>query len=517
MVKESKSRKNVVETAFIMALLTLVSKVIGFLREMAMATFFGTSFVVDAYVMAIAIPGILFAALLASIATAYMPLLSERIEKSGRDAGDIFTSQIIRILLAVSAVVFILGLAFSNELVSVFAPGFKGETVALTSFFLKITFSYLIFTSITGILDSFLQYHNTFIPQILFGYVQNIILIVVIIVSSYTSYYFLAFGMLIAYIFRFIAISFLAKSIGYNYSRNRENFRNTIKKIMALGIPVFIGSGMGQINVFVDKALASGLPEGSIAALNYANILNTLVMGLSVTVLATIIYPKLTRAIAQEQFSQFGIIMQKGLAIAVMIALPFSLGSMIYSEEIVQIVFERGAFDISATSLTAGAYFFYSIGIVFKSVNLLIVRGFYALHDMKTPMLIAGVGVAVNITLNLILIDSMAHMGLALSTSIAASTSSVLLIITFNIKNKKLANLVSPKKYVKIILVALISIGISKLVFELLINSFWMPRIIYLCIAVFVAACIYWLLLKVLKIEEIELVEVLFKKKKKTE
>lgn len=512
MGRESRLKNNIVQTAFLMALLTLGSKALGFLREMAMATFFGANYVVDAYVMSQAVPGILFAALFASIATAYMPLLSEKIEKEGERAGDILTSQIIRILLVFSIGVSIFGVVFSDGLVSIFAPGFSGETANLTSFFLKVTFSYVIFSSVTGILDNFLQYKSTFIPQILAGYGQNIVLVAVIIISAYTTYYFLAFGMLIAYIVRFSITAILAKSRGFRYSRSGENLKGTIKKISILGIPVFIGSGMQQINIFVDKSLASGLPEGSMAALNYAGILNALIMSLSITILTTIIYPRLTRASAQDQLFQFSQIMQKGLVLVVIIALPFSLGAIVYSGDVVQIVFERGAFDNNATILTTGAYLYYSLGLVFMAINDLMFRGYYALHDMKTPMIFAGIGVAINITLNLLLIGSMAHEGLALATSVAAMVNSILLIMGFKRKGKDLNFLESPCKYGKIVIAAFISVGLSKLVHVLLITSIWMPRMLYLGLAVFVAVVVYWLLLKALKIEEIDLVKGLFKR-----
>ena len=318
--------------------------------------------------------------------------------------------------------------------------------------------------------------------------------------------------MLIAYVVRFIITAFIAKSRGFRYNRSGKDLKKTIKKIAVLGIPVFIGSGMGQINLFVDKSLASGLPEGSIAALNYAGILNGLIMSLSISILTTIIYPRLARASAQDHLVHFSQIMQKGLVLVIMIALPFSLGAIIYSGDLVQIVFERGAFDISATSLTAGAYLFYSVGLVFMAVNDLMFRGYYALHDMKTPMIFAGIGVAVNIALNLLLIGSMAHEGLALATSMAAMVNSILLVIGFRRKGKELNFLESPKKYGKIVLSAFVSVGLSKLVHVILVMNVWMPRMLYLGIAVFVAVCAYWLLLKAFKIEEIDLVKGLFKR-----
>ncbi len=505
-------KNNVIQTAFWMALLTLGSKVLGFVREMAMASFFGANYVVDAYVMSQAVPGILFAGLLGAIATAYMPLFSKSVEGKGEEWGYILTSQIMRILLVFSGVASILGIIFSNVLISIFAPGFVGETASLANFFLRVTFSYIAFSSIAGILDNFLQYKGTFIPQILVGYAQNIILISVIVISAFTTHYFLAFGMLIAYGVRLVIFGFLARSRGFRYSRSGENLKETVKKISLLGIPVFIGSGMQQINIFVDKSLASGLPEGSMAALNYASILNTLIMALSITVLTTIIYPKLNRASAREEMEQFGSLMQRGLVLVVMIGLPFSLGAIVYSSEMVQVVFERGAFDVSATALTTTAYLFYSVGLTFMAINDLMLRGYYALHDMRTPMIFAGISVGINIVLNLLLIGPMAHGGLALATSIAALTNSILLVTGFRRKNLSV-HLVKPLgKYGKIVLSSFVAVGASKGVHYLLLQGIWMPRMLYLGISVMVAVGVYWLLLKLLRVEEIDLVKGLFQK-----
>lgn len=511
-MSQDKWKRNVIQTAFWMAILTLASKGLGFLREMAMASFFGTSYVVDAYVMSQAIPGILFAAFFTAIATAYMPLLSERMEGSGEEAGWSFTSQVIRILLVFSGVSALFGILFSDALVSFFAPGFEGETAQLTGFFLRITFSYIIFSSAAGIWDHYLQYKGTFIPQILVGYVHNVVMISVIVISAFTTYYFLAFGALIAYGLRLLVLGILARRKGFRYQRRGQDVKATIKKITILGIPVFVGSQIQQINIFVDKSLASGLQEGSMAALNYASILNVLIMSLTITVLTTLIYPRLNRASARDEMGEFGSLMQRGLVMVVLVALPFSLGAMVYSSEMVQVVYERGAFDVSATSLTTLAYFYYSIGLVFMSINDLMLRGYYALHDMKTPMIFAGISVGVNIVLNLLLVGPMAHGGLALATSIAAMVNSVLLVTGFRRKGLEVPLVADKGKYVKIIGASFVSVGLSKGLFELLIASIWMPRMLYLGASVLAAVGIYWALLKLLRVEEINLIKRLFQR-----
>ena len=253
--------KTIAKTAFWMVVFILISKCLGFVREMVMAGFFGASYITDAYIMANAIPGILFGGIFSSIATAYMPVFSRIKENVGEKKGDMFTSEIVNLLLIISIVSGIFGIIFSKQIVGVFASGFTGETALLTSIFLKISFMYVIFFSITAIFESYLQYKGIFIPQIAAGFSQNIVIIAVITISAFTSYYFLAIGYLLGNFVRFMIMLIIAKKKGYKYNF-RLTYDNTINKILILAVPVFIGSAMNQISTFVDKTLASGLPEG---------------------------------------------------------------------------------------------------------------------------------------------------------------------------------------------------------------------------------------------------------------
>jgi len=501
------------QTAVLMALLTLISKLLGFVREMIMAAFFGTSYITDAYVMAQAVPGIIFAGIFGAVGTAYMPMLAEKIEKQGDEAGNRFTSQAINIVLVVSLCASIIGLVFSDQVTAIFASGFEGETAKLTSFFIKVTFSYTLFSAVQGILDSFLQYKRTFLPQIIIGYAQNIIMIAVIILSAVTSHYFLVFGLLFAYIVKLILYVPLVWKRGMKYHASMKGAKNTIKQISLLAVPVFIGSSISQINIFVDKTLASGLAEGSVSALNYASLLNNLVMGLTISILTVIIYPRLAQANSLNDHHKFSEMSQKGFTIIFMIALPFSLGAMCYSGQIVQIVYERGAFDPMATAMTGTAYLFYAGGLLFMALNEYMVRIYYSMHNMRTPMTFGCVCVIINIVLNLILVRSMAHNGLALATSIAAFSNTTMLFWDLRRKYNHLTLLPSIKKLIKIIVAAGISVGLSYLVYALMTNLIWMPRMIYLAVVVLLAMVIYIFLLKRFGIEDINILKTLIIRK----
>lgn len=500
------------QTAVIIAILTLGSKLLGFVRELVMAGFFGTSYIVDAYVMSQSIPSILFGGIFGAVTTSYMPLLSEKMAKGGQKECNLFTSKVLTILFVASGVSAIVGMFFSDQLTHVFANGFTGETAELTSGFLKVTFTYVMFTATAGIFEAYLRYNDVFISQVVVGYTQNIIVIITIIVSGHIGYQYLALGLLIAYIIRLTLIWALAKGKSFRFSFDRRETGEVIKQIARLALPVFIGSSVSQINLFVDKYLASALPEGSVSALNYATILNNMVMGFTVTIITTMIYPRMTRAGAENDEERFNMLIQKGLNLIIIISLPFALGAVMYHEQIVQVIFERGAFDSVATGLTGSAYMFYSFGMVFMALNTLLTQIYYSRQDMKTPVGCAVVSLLINIVFNLMLIDPMKHNGLALATAIANLSNTMALIIMLRQKYGEISLLESPKKVIKVVTASVISVGASVLIYDALTVSVWMPRLVYLGISVLAAVAIYLGFLKAFKIEELEFVRKIFKK-----
>ncbi|MEG1930925.1 MAG: murein biosynthesis integral membrane protein MurJ [Anaerovorax sp.] len=505
----SKLGRTAAQTAMLMAILTLISKFFGFIRELIMANFYGISYVTDAYVMANTIPSILFAGVFTAVGTAYMPVFSKITEEQGSKAGSKFTSEILNILLIVSVIAAIVGLFFSEEIVSIFAPNFPPNTAELTAFFVKVTFSYAFFTSTAAVLESYLQYRGVFLTQIVVGYVLNASIILVFVISAFTSHYYLVFGYLLGYILRAVILLIIAKRRNFEYTPT-VRIDESVKKIMIIAIPVFISSSIQQINLFVDKSLASGLPEGSVSALNYGSVLLNLITGLTITILSTILYPKLNQANSLEDYDRFSHIVETGLNLVAMVALPFTLGILVYSKQLVQIVYERGTFDVVATSFTESAFFYYGMGLLFLSLNDLLVRAYYSMHDTKLPMIFAGIGVIINVTLNLILVKFMAHNGLALATSIAYMANTVMLFIGMRKKYPHIAVLRSKRKLLKIAFASVVAVGTSYLVYIFVIMP--MAHIVYmrmvqLGLAVAVAGIVYIVLLVLLKVDEIKLVK----------
>lgn len=500
---ENSGQRTVARTAVLMMVLTLLGKGLGFLRELSLADAFGTSYIVDAYDVAQRIPTVLLGGVVASLGIAYMPTFSAVTEKDGRDAGVRFTNRVLTLALIAASVIIALGFGFSPQLVALLAPRFEPKTAELAVYYLRIAFFGLLFSSTADILEAYLQYNGKFFRPILSGYMFDVGIIAVIFISARTDYHYLIFGTIVGYCLRFIP---LVLSMGHYGLRYRPSlaFDESLRQVLRLSIPVFLGAFLTQINTAIDQMLASGLPEGSIAALNYGQLLSNLIVSLTASIIATVSYPKIIKAANANDWDTFNTAAQKSIAVAAIIAVPFCFGAISFSKQVVQVIYERGAFDETSTALTGSAFLFYSMGLAFAALNALLIRVFYSLQDTKSPVLCNAIGILCNIVLNLILIRSMQHRGLALATSIASLVSFSLLTISLTRKYPRLRVFPSGQKMLRVILAAALSVLLAAVVYRTA-TLVWMPRIVYLGIAVIAAVAVYFPLLKLLRIEEVDI------------
>ena len=188
-----------------------------------------------------------------------------------------------------------------------------------------------------------------------------------------------------------------------------------------------MGVTINDLNAIVDRTLASTLVAGSISALNYSNKLNNLVLGVFIAAITTVIFPLLSKELNNGTISGMKQIMGRGINLILIITVPATVGLIVLATPIVQVAFQRGAFDAMATSMTSQALIFYALGLVAMAIRLLLTRAFYSLQDTKTPMVNGAISVVFNVVLNLILVQFMAHAGLALATSIATTIATFLM------------------------------------------------------------------------------------------
>lgn len=500
----------IAKTTIGLMIVTMMSKVLGFGRELVLASSYGTSSYSDAYLIALNIPTVIFAAIGTALSTTFIPIYYETDNIGGKKESIKFTNNLLNIISILGLIISVLGFVFAEQLVSIFAIGFKAETLKLTIEFTRILIFGIIFTSLSEVMKGYLNANREFtIPGIMFGVPFNIIIIVSIILSTKTSPYILPIGTLIAIVSRVLFQAPYMKRYGYKYRTNINIRDKYIKKMIWLLGPVFIGVAVNQINAMVDRSLASTLQEGSISALNYANKLNGFVLALFIASIASVIYPVLSKLSADDNKEQFVESVSKSINSVILLVIPIAVGAMVLSTPIVKILFERGAFDTKATEMTSIALVFYSIGTVAFGLRDVLGKVFYSLQDTKTPMINGAMAMILNIILNIILVKYMGHAGLAFATSISAIICIFLLFASL----KKKIGYFGQDKILKTTLKSLLSailMGIStSILYKFLIRILgigFISEVISLFASVSIGAIVYGIIIILLKVEEVNMI-----------
>jgi putative peptidoglycan lipid II flippase len=518
------------QIAVIVAALTLGSKLIGFAREVIKADYYGTTYVVDSLGIAENIPNMIFVGILSATATSFMPLFSGKIEKEGETAADRYTSQVINILAIICVISSLVGILLSAQIVTLFtmpdipAPvgsnpfgraawfvthGWTGEKAALASSYVNVTFSYTLFSSVSGILESYIKYKGVFIRQVLAGYSFSALIIIGLLAShAVGNPRLIVYGSLAGNIARLIIIALIAKREKYKYTPD-FHLSDTVKSIFAMALPIFIGASVWQISSFVDNTLASGLDTGNVASLSYAALVIGLAMAFSGIVISTIIYPKMSQAYAQGDEDRYSLLFTNGLATSVMIGAPVTFAFMLYSNQVIQIVFERGAFSGSSTELTARAFFYLAPGLVFGIAVNIMTSALYSRKKTAAPMAAAIIAICVNIILDLLLIGRYGNAGLATATSLSQISNALLLAIFLRRLIPWLITKDFVRKCVRIAIASAVSVGgTAPIYFGVMsfaaANAWIMPRAALLLVTAIVAIVIYMLLLRALKVDEVK-------------
>ena len=436
-------------TALVLMLIILTSKITGFFRDIVLAQTFGAGEITDAYLTALNIPVVLFDGISAALGTTFIPIYFKIKSSKGQEEVNKFTSNILNIVILISLVFVLLGVIFAPYIVKIFAVGFKGDVFDLTVNYSKILIFSMVFIAINVLISSYLVASGNVYISGAITIPFNIFVIIAIIFASVTESYVMVYGTLIAYIAQLLFQLPLLIKKGYKH-RLTVNLRDeNIRQILFLVIPVFIGSYINQINAVVNRTLASTLDSGSITALNYANKLNMFAVGVIAVAISTIMYPILSKLASEGNKKLFKINISKSINMIVIIMLPIMVVMTTFSKEIVKVLFEEGSFNSHDTYLTSTALFFYSIGILSYGLKELLAKSFYSLQDTKTPVRNATISVVINIVFSIILVNIMGIGGLALASSISATVTTMLLLISLRKKIGKIGFSYILKTFIK--------------------------------------------------------------------
>lgn len=500
------SKSKLARAAGIVMIITIISKVIGFLRDTLVANSFGATYQTDAYNMAITIPEILFAVFSLAITTTFIPILSESFKNHGKKEMFKFANNIINILVIISIILTIVGWELSPQLVRIIAPKFRGQTFELTVTLMKISVINILFMTLNGAYTAILQTLDDFTSPALVGIMLNMPIIIYILLGAKAG----VIGLTIATVFGnvlkvLVQLPWLVKN-GYTYELFIDLKDSRIRKMLLLILPVVIGAGANQINAIIDKTIGSGLPAGSISALNYASRITDVIYISFATAIVTVIYPALSRESSSTSYDNFKIYINKAVNNINLIMIPCTVGLIILSNPLINFLFKHGAFDDRAASMTSIALVCFSVGIPFYGVRDVFNRALYALKDTKSSTFNGILGITINIILNLILVRFIGIGGLALSTSIAAITTTFLLLNSLVRKIGKLNMGPIIINLIKIIISSSVMGLIVKISYSALNSAIggFSGNLIGITISVFLGVTTYFIQLKIYKVPEFE-------------
>ena len=439
-------QNQVLRAAGVLMAISILARLAGFIREQAIAAKFGTSMATDAYVVAYTITNIVYLIIGGALATVFIPVFASYLnnnraepEGAARDnlntLGDLdqrrsawtLASTVINLTLLVLGVITIFGILVSPWLVKLIAPGFTAAASQLTTQLTQIMFPItllLALSMLTGvILNSLRHFAVPALGSVIFSLT---VLASVFTLGSAWGIVGLAAGTVIATILQ-VAIQIpVLRRKGMHYYPVLKLKHPGIRQIGILMGPVVLGNSVTQAYVFIERILASGLAEGSIAALNFANKLTLLPFNLFALAINIAIFPTMSAHAAKNDLSALKKITLTGLKLVGLLTIPAMVWLMVLAEPIVRLIFERGAFDLRSTYMTTFALNFYVLGLFALGAFNVLNRAFYALHDTKTPVLISVFAALANLGFSLILVRYLQHAGLALASALASNLNLIL-------------------------------------------------------------------------------------------
>ncbi len=416
---------------------TLGSRILGFVRDMLIASHFGTGILAEAFFAAFRIPN-LFRRLFAegALSSSFIPVFTEELTKKGKKEAFELAGAVFRLLTIILAGVVLAGIILSPFIVRLIVPGFAAqpEKLALTSDVLRLLFPYLFFIGlaalIMGVLNSLRHFATPAISPIILN-ISMIIFLIFFVSRSDKPIHGLAAAVVIGGIGQLSAQFIALRKKGVSLTGRFNMSHPMIKKITRLMAPAAFGLAVYQLNTFVDSICASYssiVGEGAISALWYGNRVMQFPLAVFGIATATAIFPLLAKSASTGNTDKFRETVSYGLRMVTTLMIPSAVGLIVLRRPIISLLFERNEFTAYSTHIASSALAYYCIGLFAYGGVHILSRGFYSLQDMVTPVKAASAAMLCNIALNLILMRPMKVGGLALATSISAILNLALLL-----------------------------------------------------------------------------------------
>ncbi len=461
---------NLIKSTGTFSFFTIISRLLGYMRDILIAVFLGAGPLADAFFVAFRIPNT-FRRLFSegTFNAAFVPSYSSinNKKKSENFANNIFSLLILGLL----SLVFLIEI-FMPIFVFLIAPGFEGDNskMELAITLTRITFPFLLFVSLASFLSAILNSHNKFAAASAAPIILNIFLILVLIFGKMLDdqlVYYLSYAVTISGITQFIFLYFFVKK---NYKPQfKFSFKidEKIKLFFKKLLPSIFSSGVTQINILVGTIIAS-FQASAVSYLYYADRIYQINLAIAGIAIGTVILPQLSKHVQNKKKEKIHLIQNKALELSLFLSIPAAIALLIASEEIISSLFGYGSFDQESVKKSAQALFYFGLGLPAFSLIKIFSTFFFARHETKIPFYISLISVLLNIFISIIFFKEIGFLIIPMATTISSWFNAISLFII--LKNKKLFNfnLIFINRFIRILIVSFV-MGIS---FNYLINFF---------------------------------------------
>ena len=463
---------NLIKSTGTFSFFTIISRLLGYLRDILIAIFLGTGPLADAFFVAFRIPNT-FRRLFSegTFNAAFVPSYASELSQ-GKDRSDQFANNIFNLLILGLLLIVIVIEIFMPFFVFLIAPGFEGDPgkMNLAVNLTRITFPFLLFISLASFFAAILNSHNRFAVASAAPIILNILLISVLFVGNYLNdqlVYYLSYAVTISGVIQLVFLYIFVKKFFLLKINFRFEIDKKVKNFFRKLLPSIFSSGVTQINILVGTIIAS-FQTSAVSYLYYADRIYQINLAIAGIAIGTVILPQLSRYIQENLSSEIIRIQNKALELSLFLSIPASIALLIASEEIVSALFGYGSFDEKAVTNSSNALFYFALGLPAFSLIKVFSSFFFARHNTKIPFYISLISVLINIIISIVYFGSVGFIIIPIATSISSWFNSLILFIFLKKKNLFYFNKIFLNRFIRIIISAIL-MGFS---FRYTINFF---------------------------------------------
>ncbi len=502
--------RSLIRSTGIVVLSTLFSRIMGFIRDMIVARYFGASGSLDGFFVAFRIPNLLRRLVAEGALTiSFIPVYTEYLVNRGEEEALRLAQKTLSILLLVLALLVALGILFSPQIVSMFAFGFSDPlVVGLTVELNRVMFPYLFFVGLVAFAMGVLNSHGYFFTPAFSPVLLNVGFIIGAVCFRglfKEPLHGLAWGVILGGLLQaLLQVPDLVRS-GFRMKISVDFNHPGIRRIFRMIAPALFGIAVYQINIFMSTVLASMLPPGSISYLYYSDRLTEMVLGVFIVSIGNVILPEMSRVTARNDGERLKRLYLLALRASLFIAIPAAAALMAAGLPVVSVLFMRGNFTAFHAEMTRRALFCSSIGIASIAALRITTPTFYSLKDTRTPVIAAVVSFVLNISVGYLLMrTALKHAGLALANSISVTVQVVLLYMWLS---RRIGSIGARGLFIPILKYLFAGGVMAALVFYMSGFVDWLRdpfgrRALYLCAMVLAGGAAYFIVCALAGVEE---------------